>query len=166
VRLRASEGSGLALEGKGDLEGAEKIYKEIEASDETGFSSLGMYHQARLLVQKGQKDKATELLTKLNEKLSKEQRAPTTTAGYVEKAAKDLMGVIDPSKAPPSTSSYSPDQIQALQEQIMKDPTKLQKMLKEMGQMKAPTLPVPEAPEPEGPAPGPVPELPEPAGSQ
>lgn len=166
VRLRATEGTGLALEAKGDLDGAEKIYKVLEQSEEAGFSTLGMYHQARLLVQKGQKDKATELLTKLNEKLSKEQRAPTTTASYVEKSARDLMGVIDPSKAPPTTSNYTPDQMQALQQQILKDPKKLQQMLKEMGQMKAPTLPVPEGLPDESPEPSPEEPAPSPANSQ
>jgi predicted negative regulator of RcsB-dependent stress response len=165
VRMRATEGTGLSLEAKGDLDGAEKIFKVLEQSDEAGFSTLGMYHQARLLVQKGHKDKAIELLTKLNEKLSKEQRSPTTTASYVEKAARDLMGVIDPSKAPPTASNYTPDQVQALQQQILKDPKKLQQMLKEMGQMKAPNMPVPEAP-PEGPEPSPEEPTPPPANSQ
>jgi hypothetical protein len=147
VRLRATEGSGLALEAKGDLDGAEKAFKTLETSDETGFSALGMYHQARLLVQKGEKTKATELLTKLEEKLTKE-RSPTQMGGYLEKATRDLHGVIDPSKIPPSASSYTPEQMQALQQQILKDPTKLQQMLKEMGQLKAPSMPVPEMPEP------------------
>jgi hypothetical protein len=166
VRMRATEGTGLSLEAKGDLDGAEKVFKALEQSEEAGFSTLGIYHQARLLVQKGQKDKATELLTKLNEKLSKELRTPTTTASYVEKASRDLMGVIDPSKAPPTSSNYTPDQLQALQQQILKDPKKLQQMLKEMGQMKAPNMPVPEGPPEEGPEPSPEEPAPPPANSQ
>lgn len=154
VRLRATEGSGLALEAKGDLDGAAKIFKVLESSDENGFSALGMYHQARLLVQKGEKEKATELITKIEEKLTKERTA-TQLGGYLEKATRDLMGVIDPSKIPPE-SGYTPEQMQALQAQILKDPTKLQQMLKEMGQMRAPSMPVPEMPPPNE-DPGPVP---------
>ncbi len=155
VRLRAVEGVGLSLEAKGDLDGAARSYKELETATEPGFSALGMYHQARLLVQKGEKDKAEELLTKLTEKISKEA-SPAQMGSYLAKATRELQGVIDPSKVPP-TPSYTPDQMQALQQQILKDPAKLQKMLKDMGKMKAPELPTPEAPDPEEEPPVPMP---------
>lgn len=140
VRLRALEGVGLCLEAKGDADGAMKVFVELEKADEPGFSPLGMYHQARVLVARGQKDQAKELLKKAGEKLTKEKSA-YQTASYVEKASRDLMAIIDPSTAPAGGSSYSPEQIDAMREAILKDPTKLKKMLEDMGKMKVPSLP-------------------------
>ncbi|MBK7582810.1 MAG: tetratricopeptide repeat protein [Myxococcales bacterium] len=155
VRLRSLEGVGLCLEAKGDSDAAIKVFQELEKSDEPGFGSLGMYHQARVLVTKGEKDKAKELLGKVSEKLVKE-KSPYQTASYVEKASRDLMAIIDPTTAPASGSSYSADQLDQMREAILKDPTKLKKMLEDMGKMKVPQMPDP------GGAPMPLPEEPEP----
>lgn len=158
VRLRALEGVGLCLEAKGDADGAMKVFADLEKADEPGFASLGLYHQARVHVTRGEKDKAKEILTKVNEKLAKE-KSPFQTASYVEKASRDLMAIIDPSTAPAGGTSYSPEQIDQMREAILKDPTKLKKMLEDMGKLKVPGMPPMEDP---GGAPAPMPE-PEPA---
>lgn len=159
VRLRALEGVGLCLEAKGDADGALKVFVDLEKSDEPGFGSLGLYHQARVHVTRGEKDKGKELLAKVTEKLAKE-KSPYQTASYVEKAAKDLMAVIDPSTAPASGSSYTPEQIEQMREAILKDPTKLKKMLEDMGKLKVPSMPPMDDP---GGAPMPMPmPMPEP----
>lgn len=160
VRLRALEGVGLCLEAKGDADGALKVFLDLEKSDEPGFGSLGLYHQARVHATRGEKDKAKELLAKVTERLAKE-KSPYQTTSYVEKAARDLMAVIDPSTAPASGSSYTPEQIDQMREAILKDPTKLKKMLEDMGKLKVPSLPPMDDP---GGAPMPEPE-PAPPGS-
>ncbi len=169
VRLRSLEGVGLCLEAKSDADGALKVFQDLEKSDEQGFAPLGLYHQARVLFAKGDKDKAKELLTKVKEKLDKE-KSPFMTDSYVEKAARELLAIIDPSTAPAGGSSYSPEQLDKMREQILKDPAKLKKMLEDMGKLKVPSMPpVPGGPggptdpgEAPGPAPEPAPE-PEPA---
>lgn len=153
VRLRSLEGVGLCLEAKGDADGALKVFVDLEKSDEPGFASLGLYHQARVAVAKGEKDKAKELLTKVNEKLTKE-KSPFQTSSYVEKASRDLMAVIDPTTAPAGGTSYSTEQIEQMREAILKDPTKLKKMLEDMGKLKVPQMPPMEDP---GGAPPPLP---------
>ena len=164
VRLRSLEGVGLCLEAKADADGALKVFQELEKSDEQGFAPLGLYHQARVHFAKGDKDKAKELLNKVKEKLDKD-KSPFMTDSYVEKAARDLLAIIDPSTAPAGGSSYSPEQLDKMREQILKDPARLKKMLEDMGKLKVPSMPpVPGGPvDPgEAPVPGPAPE-PDPA---
>lgn len=133
VRLRAIEGVALVLEAKGDAPGALEAFKKLEASESSGFQALSLYHQARLSYAAGKKDAAKELLAKVQEKLGKE-RSPMATATYLDRVTRELMAAIDPSTAPATSpsASYTPEQLDALKEQILKDPAKLQEMLKEM----------------------------------
>jgi tetratricopeptide (TPR) repeat protein len=133
VRLRAVEGIGLAREAKNELDIALKSFKELENSEVVGFKPLGLLHQARIHFAKGEKDKAKELAKAAQEQLEKE-RSPYQTAGYLDSASRELLAAIDPSSAPPMPGAgYSQEQLDSLREQIMKDPTRLQKMLEEMG---------------------------------
>jgi Tetratricopeptide repeat-like domain len=157
VRLRALEGVGLCLEAKGDQDGALKSFEELGKSSEEGFGPLGLYHQARVYYEKGDKDKAKELLKKLDEDLAKESSPLIGGQSYLSRASQELLVMIDPTTAPVSQSSYSPEQIDALKAQILKDPTKLKKMLEQMGKMKAPELPVPMVPAPGDNEPPPAP---------
>jgi hypothetical protein len=86
-----------------------------------------------LAVAQGKNDKAKELLAKVKEQLAKD-KSPYAGDSYIERAAQDLLGVVDPSQArPTSAAGYTPEQIDALKEQILKDPKKLQQMLEQMG---------------------------------
>jgi tetratricopeptide (TPR) repeat protein len=113
VKGRALEGLGFAHElaaEKGDkdkhLDDALKAYKELENSvDVKGFKELAMYHQARVLMNKGDKDKAKELLVTLKERLQKTDEnitnLPTGPAfPYLSEVAMDRLREIDPSAAP------------------------------------------------------------------
>lgn len=147
VRLRAAEGIGLAREAKGDLDGALKAFKELENADVVGFKGLGLLHAARIHYAKGDKAKAKELAKAAQEQTTKE-KSPYQTAGYLDSAARELLAAIDPSTVPPTPAAaagYSPEQMDALREQILKDPTKLQKMLQDMGKSvpKLPEMPMP-----------------------
>jgi tetratricopeptide (TPR) repeat protein len=167
VRSRATEGVGLCLEAKNDREAAIKAFRELENSDIPGFSALGMYHQARLLYAKGDKDKAKELLVKVREKLEK---IPQLMEGYLAEAANDLLGTIDPKSAKPKMSGipgFSREQMEQLKrlEQLqgqLKGGTgtgaNLKKLLEEMGvQGGENPLANPEAPPGNPPAPAPPP---------
>jgi tetratricopeptide (TPR) repeat protein len=167
VRSRATEGVGLCLEAKNDRDGALKAFRELENSDIAGFSALGMYHQARLLYAKGDRDKAKELLVKVREKLEK---IPQLMEGYLAEAANDLLGAIDPKSAKPKMSGmpgFSREQMEQLKrlEQLqgqLKGGTgtaaNLKKLLEEMGVQggdnpladpnEAPPAPAPPAPAP------------------
>lgn len=113
VKGRALEGLGFAHEldaDKGDkdkhLDEALKAYKELENTvDVKGFKELAMYHQARVLMAKGDKDKAKEILITLKERLSKPDDNITnlpTGPGfpYLSEVAMDRLREIDPSAAP------------------------------------------------------------------
>jgi len=168
VKFRATEGIGLCLEAKNDSDGALKAFRELENSDLPGFSALGLYHQARVLYAKGDKNKAKELLVKVNEKLEK---LPQLAQGQLAEAASDLLRAIDPKAAPPKAfgmpgmPGFNMEQLERLQEQAKKNPAILKKLLEEMGlkggdnPLNEPSnlpTPPPEAPAPEPPAPAPA----------
>ena len=99
VRGRALEGLGFAYELKSNWDEALKTYQEMERSaDVLGFKELAMYHQARVLQQKGDKDKAKELLKNVRERLQKGDSHPFA---YLDEAATDRLRSLDPSAVPP-----------------------------------------------------------------
>ena len=69
VKGRTLEGLGMALEALKDEEGALKVFRELQSMDPAGFSTLGLYHQARILKGQGKKEDATKVLAKAGEKL-------------------------------------------------------------------------------------------------
>jgi len=117
VKGRALEGIGFANELKAAAGGAEKdkfldaalaAFKELEnAADVKGFKEMAMYHQARVLQNKGEKDKAKEILLSLKERISKGDDAiapglpPPLSFPYLKEVAMDRLTQIDPTAAPP-----------------------------------------------------------------
>lgn len=122
VRGRALEGMGFALEGKGDTEGALKSFRELENTDVRGFKELGMYHQARLHMGKGEVDKAKELLSGARERL--QRPSDTRPFTYLTVAVDDLLRQVDPSAVPePAGIGGRPlgaDDIRRLQEEFQR----------------------------------------------
>jgi tetratricopeptide (TPR) repeat protein len=120
VRARATEGVGYALEGKGDVDGALAAFKELESID--GSKEQGQYHQARLLLAKGDKDGAKAIAKPLSEKL----HAPSEAKKLVNLAndVDDLLRRIDPAAAPAKPAlgnkPMSPDDMAQLQEMIQR----------------------------------------------
>jgi hypothetical protein len=98
VKGRALEGGGFAKEGKGDLDGAIATFKELEGVDARGFKELGMYHQGRLFLAKGDKDKAKELLKAVHDKL--EQPTEGGSSKYLQQVTDDTLRRIDPALVP------------------------------------------------------------------
>jgi predicted negative regulator of RcsB-dependent stress response len=120
LRCRAIEGAGLSEEGLGNVDGAMTTFGELAKSDVPGFAPLGLYHQARLHAQKGQVDKAKELLKSALEKLEK-ARGSEDGPSYTEQVARDLLRSLDPT-AEPAQPRLTPAQIQALTEQASGGP--------------------------------------------
>lgn len=123
VKGRALEGLGFAYELKAQITPAEapkfldeaaKAYKELENTvDIRGFKELAIYHQARVAQNRGEKDKAKELLIGLKERLSKtEDNASNVPQGpsfpYLKEVAMDRLREIDPSAAPSKAQQTSP----------------------------------------------------------
>lgn len=122
VRGRALEGMGFALEGKGDADGALKSFRELENTDVRGFKELGMYHQARLHVGRGEVDKAKELLSGARERL--ERPSDTRPFTYLSVAVDDLLRQVDPSAVPEKAGiggrPLGAEDIRRLQEEFQK----------------------------------------------
>ncbi len=112
VRGRAMEGLGFAYELKAtmtpadatkNLDEAIKVYKEMEIGvDVKGFKELAMYHQARCLQTKGDKDAAKTLLVSVRERVSKP--GENHPFPYLEEVASDRLRSIDPTAVPPKPS--------------------------------------------------------------
>jgi hypothetical protein len=142
VKGRAIEGLGFAYELKAAANAADqakyldealKTYKELENTvDVRGFKELAMYHQARVLMQKGDKDKAKELLVALRERLDKpdESAMPGAPAGpsfpYLSELAVDRLRELDPNAAPKSAVQTAPGGNTQL------TPAQLKKMMEEL----------------------------------
>ena len=96
VKGRATEGIGFAREGKKDLDGAMQTFKELESVK--NFDNLAKYHQGRVLLAKGDKDKAKEVLVELRKKIEVPSNdGPSET--FLTEAVNELLASIDPSLA-------------------------------------------------------------------
>jgi hypothetical protein len=113
LRARAIEGAGLSNEALGKLDDAKKAFHELANSDSAPLSALGLYHQARLEKQEGATEKAKEHLKAALKKLA-DSKLPQS---YVEGAARELLGSIDPAAVPPpSPQSLTPELRQQLEQ--------------------------------------------------
>jgi hypothetical protein len=110
VRGRALEGTGFAHELLAQTDAAAKdkhyddalaAYKQLEQVDEKGFKELAMYHEARVLQDRGEKDKATELLKDVHKRISEADRHPYS---YLEEVVDDRLRLLDPTAVPPKSS--------------------------------------------------------------
>ena len=142
VKGRALEGIGFAHELKAVAAPAEKdthldaalaAFKELENSvDVKGFKELAMYHQARVLMNKGDKDKAKELLLSLKQRLDKVEDPVAVglpvppSFPYLREVAMDRLREIDPLAAPKAMvppaggANLTPEQIRRMIEQMQK----------------------------------------------
>jgi len=135
VRGRALEGLGFAYEIKAQAASGDektkwqdealKRFHELENTDVQGFKEFGIYHQARVSQDKGDKDKAKELLKTLNERLSKPGEGKVFPA--LQQLVEDRLRALDPSAIPPKTpmptfggNKPSEAQIRAIQEAMRK----------------------------------------------
>ncbi|WP_394849884.1 hypothetical protein LZC95_20805 [Pendulispora brunnea] len=135
VRGRALEGLGFAYELKAQAASGDektkwqdealKRFHELENTDIEGFKEFGIYHQARVSQDKGDKDKAKELLKTLNERLSKPGEGKVFPA--LQQLVEDRLRALDPTALPPKTplgafggNKPTEAQIRAIQEAMRK----------------------------------------------
>jgi len=139
---RCLEGIGLSLEGKDDKDAALQAYQELTNQEGApSLGTLGLFHQARVLLAKGNKEKAKELATKAKERLDKEAQSgkdkadgPPKRPGFLSESVKMLLARIDPTAA----------QTRNIGDVLRDDPDKLQRMIEGL-KHQAPA-PAPESP--------------------
>ncbi len=126
VKGRSIEGTGLAQELKGDLDGALRSFDELAKVEAKGFEELGLYHQARIHTQKGDNEKAKELLKKARTQLTKPGEAGQAFP-FLEAVVDGALRSLDPTAAPARVQlggakgdTMSPDELNRLQEQLRK----------------------------------------------
>jgi hypothetical protein len=109
VKGRALEGVGFAYEAKAAadpgtkdkwLEQAAQQFRALENTDVKGFKELGMYDQARIAEEQGNKDKAIELLKSLHGRFA-QAGSDEHPFVYLEQVADDRLGLLDPTAIPP-----------------------------------------------------------------
>jgi hypothetical protein len=108
VRGRAIEGIGFADELLAQTDEAAKdkhlddalgVFKQLEAVDMKGFKELGQYHQARVLLAKGDKPKAIELLKDVHKRVT--EPGENQPYAFLEFVVEDRLRALDPSALPP-----------------------------------------------------------------
>jgi hypothetical protein len=111
VRGRALEGLGFVeeLQARTDDQGRDAHldralteFKALEAVDVDGFKELGMYHQSRVYVAKGDKAKAIEVLKDLEKRISDSSQGHTFA--YLDVVVADRLRALDPTALPPKPS--------------------------------------------------------------
>lgn len=101
VKARALEGLGFAKEGKKDFDGAMAAFKELQGVDggKQSFKELGQYHEARMQLAKGDKDKAKELLKQVHTALEKPSEGNSNS--WLKGVTDEALRRLDPSAVPP-----------------------------------------------------------------
>jgi tetratricopeptide (TPR) repeat protein len=139
ARARAIEGIGLSEEALGNTEGALKAFRELGNFDNASLSGLGLYHQARLAFDKGDRQQAQDLLKKVLEKVAPKPDSSKglfgATPGYIEQAAKSLLATIDPNAVQAAPRGLSAEQLQQLTSgEGAPDQEKLKELLRQITQ--------------------------------
>jgi tetratricopeptide (TPR) repeat protein len=162
ARGRSIEGIALTEEALGNLDAAQKAFRELSNLDSPGFAALGLFHQARLAMKKGEKEPAKEFLKNALKKLEKPKDSAAANPllggdppGYLEQSVRDLLASIDPSAVPSRQGmGITPEQLEQMTRQMegqqgSGDPAlskeKLGELLKQLSQQQ-PAVPAPSAP--------------------
>ncbi len=132
VKGRAIEGQGLANEGKGDLDNAIAMFKQLESIDAKGFKELGEYHQGRIYLKKNDKEKAKELFKKVHDSLV-QPAMDGKSFSYLERMNDDQLRQLDPNAVPPKPTFGGPKGNAMTPEEAKRYLEKLQEMSKKKG---------------------------------
>ena len=115
VRGRALEGIGFADELLAQSDAANKDkhldealdeYQKLEHVEVNGFKELGMYHQARVLQAKGDKEKAVALLKDVQKRVT--EPGDSHPFSYLQFVAEDRLRELDPTALPPKAAKTGP----------------------------------------------------------
>jgi hypothetical protein len=97
VRIRVLEGLGYAREGKGLVDDARASYVELANVDSKGAKALGLYHQARIDLVKGDKPAAID---KLKTARTDVDSPGAPSSKYLKDQIDKLLGRLDPTAVP------------------------------------------------------------------
>ena len=126
VKGRALEGLGLARESAGDLDAALAAFQKLDAITAPGFKELGLYQQGRIVLAKGDKERAKTLLKQAREKLQAPSAEGSHPYRYLEQVVDETLRRIDPSLVPtpapvlggPKGGSLSPEEIDKIRRMV------------------------------------------------
>lgn len=116
LREQAVEGVGLSLEAAGKLDEALAAFDRMQNEPGDYAKRLARFHEARVRFTKGEREKAQEILEKLDEELSKADSGGPEA--YLEAAVQDLLKTVDPSKIEQAPEGVSPEQLEQLKKQL------------------------------------------------
>jgi hypothetical protein len=102
VREKGEPSDEIAPERGKYLDDALASYKQLEQIDTPGFKELGMYHQARIFQQKGDKAKAIELLKDVYKRVT--EPGEKHAFSYLEFVVQDRLRWLDPTALPPKAA--------------------------------------------------------------
>jgi len=137
VRGRALEGIGFADELLAAHDGATKekhvedalaVYRKLQTVEADGFKELGMYHEARVLLEKGDTTRALELLKEANKRVS--EPGTKRPFAYLQFALEDRLRELDPSALPPK----APRPVGGSAGANLEDNPKLQELIRQLQQ--------------------------------
>lgn len=117
IRGRALEGVGFTFESEHKYEEAKKAFEKLTLVESREFSQLQKFHVARVEYLLGNQEKAKELLSALDAKLS-EGAGPQGPTDYLGAAVRDLLKTVDPSKAQEEQQALSAEQMQEFLKQF------------------------------------------------
>ncbi len=123
VRARAIEGKGFALEAKKDYDGAMNVFKELEGVEKS-YVDLAKYHQARMHLVKGEKDKGKEILVALYKALEVPTLEGPQTP-HLRALVEETLRGIDPTLVRPKRNlggpkgTPSPEELEKIKQQIL-----------------------------------------------
>ncbi len=117
LKGRALEGIGFTFEAEQKYEDAKKAFEKLGAVETDEFKHLRKFHIARIEYLLGNRDKAQEMLTELDAKLS-EGAGPQGPTDYVGAAVRDLLKTVDPKKAQEEQQALSAAQMQEFLKQF------------------------------------------------
>lgn len=124
VKMTCKERLAMAHEGKGDMKAAADAYAQLAASSLKWYKDLGLYHQARLAMVRGDKDAAKQKFVTLKDRLKgKDAIEPSGSNRFLLAQLDAMQRELDPNAEPliaprPSANQLTPEQIQRLQQQL------------------------------------------------
>ena len=124
IKMAAKERLAMAYEGKGDGAQADSTYAELANSSIKSYKDLGLYHQLRRTIEKGDKEEAKQKLGALKNRIvgkDNDPMSPEVTNRFMIAQLDSWQRELDPAGAPiipRTTSQLTPEQLQRLQKQM------------------------------------------------
>lgn len=102
VLLRAMEGRAFTFEAEQQWDRALEVYQQLANTDNRRYEAIAQYHIARMHIAKGERERATETLRGVVDKLTPtgEEQSAQPRFDYIRTQAQMRLAELDPSAAP------------------------------------------------------------------